>query len=156
MPTLLAALGYVLLTVLLTYPVSVAPATRALAVDADANLFLWTLGWDVHALVSQPLSIFDANIYYPERLTLAYSENLLGSAIVAAPVIWLTANPVLAVNVVALLSCVLCGLGTGCVGMQECDRCLDLIRTQGSIGRRCQHLSPTAPESDRRVPRTLS
>ncbi len=111
MPTLLAALGYVLLTVLLTYPVSLGPASRALAVDADASLFLWTLGWDVHALISQPLAIFDANIYYPERLTLAYSENLVGSALVAAPVIWLTGNPVLAVNLVALLSCVVCGLG---------------------------------------------
>lgn len=116
MPTLLAALGYLLLTLLLTYPVSVGPATRALAVDADASLFLWTLGWDVHAFISQPLSIFDANIYYPERLTLAYSENLLGSALVAAPVIWLTDNPVLAVNVVALLSCVLCGLGAYVLG----------------------------------------
>ena len=116
MPTLLAALGYLLLTLLLTYPVSVSPATRALAVDADASLFLWTLGWDVHALVRQPLSIFDANIYYPERLTLAYSENLIGSALVAAPVIWLTDNPVLAANVVALLSCVLCGLGAYFLG----------------------------------------
>ena len=64
----------------------------------------------------QPLSIFDANIYYPERHTLAYSENLIGSGLVAAPVLWLTDNPVLAMNVVALLSCVLCGLGAYVLG----------------------------------------
>jgi hypothetical protein len=34
-----------------------------------------TLAWDTHAFTT-PLSIFDANIYYPERHTLAYSENL--------------------------------------------------------------------------------
>ncbi len=67
--------------------------------------------WDVHAFVHQPLSIFDANIFYPNRNSLAYSENLIGSAFFAAPVLWLAGNPVLAVNVVSLLSCVLCGLG---------------------------------------------
>ena len=64
-----------------------------------------------HAFVHQPLAIFDANIYYPFRHTLAYSENLIGSALIAAPVLWLTGNPVLALNMVALLSCVLCGVG---------------------------------------------
>ena len=29
--------------------------------------------------------MFDANIYYPQTLTLAYSENLIGSALFAAP-----------------------------------------------------------------------
>ncbi len=111
MPTLLAALGYAALTLVLTYPLGLALASRALATDPDANLFLWTLGWDLHALLRQPLAMFDANIYYPERLTLAYSENLLGNALLAAPAIWLTDNPVLAINVVALVSCVLCGLG---------------------------------------------
>ena len=51
--------------------------------NPDTHLFLWTLGWDVHALTTQPLSIFDANIYYPQRLTLACTENLIGSALLA-------------------------------------------------------------------------
>ena len=65
---------------------------------------MWTLAWNAHAFVSQPLSIFDANIFHPLRNTLALSENLIGSAVFAAPVLWLTENPVLAVNVVSLLS----------------------------------------------------
>src|SRR4029077_3173625 len=67
--------------------------------------------WDTHAFTHNPSAIFDANIYYPERHTLAYSENLIGSTPFAAPVLWLTGNPVLAMNAVALASCVLCGLG---------------------------------------------
>lgn len=78
----------------------------------DTDLFLWTFAWDTHALASSPWSIFDANIYYPERFTLAYSENLIGEAIFAAPALWLTGNPVLAMNIVAFASCVLCGWGT--------------------------------------------
>ena len=65
---------------------------------------MWTLAWDTHAFTHQPLAIFDANIYYPERHTLAYSENLIGSAFLAAPIIWVTGNLVLAMNIVALLS----------------------------------------------------
>ncbi len=73
---------------------------------------MWALAWDTHAFVHHPLSIFEANIFYPAHHTLAYSENFIGSAMAAAPVIWLTHNLVLAMNGVALLSCVLCGTGT--------------------------------------------
>src|SRR5438552_6253055 len=99
------------LTLVLAYPLTVHPATTMLPLGSDTNLFLWLLQWDLHALTHQPLSIFDANIYYPFRHTLAYSENLIGSAFVAAPILWTTHNPVLSVKVVALLSCVLCGVG---------------------------------------------
>jgi hypothetical protein len=105
------ALLYGALTLLLAYPLSIHPATRVMSKDADTNLFMWALEWDAHAFVHQPLAIFDANIFYPQRHTLAYSENFIGSAFFAAPVLWLTGNPVLAMNLVALLSCVLCGLG---------------------------------------------
>ncbi len=102
---------FVLLTVALTYPLSTRPHDTVLAEDPDNHLFIWTLAWNTHALTSNPLGVFDANIYHPQRLTLAYSENLLGSTPFAAPVIWLTGNPVLAMNVVALLSVALCGIG---------------------------------------------
>ena len=69
---------------------------------------LRTLAWDRHAFRHRAFSIFEANISYPGRQTLAYSENLLGAALLAAPVIWLTDNPVLAMNIVARLSSVLC------------------------------------------------
>ncbi len=107
----LVTLFYVVLTIALAYPVSLSPATTVLANNPDTHLYLWTLAWDVHALTTQPLSLFDANIYYPYSGTLAYSENLLGSGLLAAPIIWLTGNLVLALNLVQLASCVLCGLG---------------------------------------------
>jgi hypothetical protein len=102
---------YLGLTLLLAYPLSLRPAGNLLSDDPDGHFFLWTLGWNAHAFLNQPLSIFDANIYHPQSRTLAYSENLIGSALIAAPVIWLTGNPVLALNVVALLSCFLCAVG---------------------------------------------
>jgi hypothetical protein len=103
---------FVVLTAVLTFPLSLDPGTRALPLSADTRLFLWTLSWDVHALLHQPHRLFDANIFHPEPRTLAYSEHLVGSALVGAPFLLATDNPVLALNVVLLLSCVLSGAGT--------------------------------------------
>lgn len=102
---------FVVLTGVLTYPLSLDPGTRALPLSADTRLFLWTLSWDVHALLHQPLRLFDANIFHPEPRTLAYSEHLVGSAVLGAPFLLASDNPVLALNVVVLLSCVLSGAG---------------------------------------------
>jgi hypothetical protein len=107
-----AVLGvFLVLTAVLTYPLSLEPGARALPLSADTRLFLWTLSWDVHAVLHQPLRLFDANIFHPEPRTLAYSEHLLGSALVGAPFLLASDNPVLALNVVVLLSCVLSGAG---------------------------------------------
>ena len=103
---------FVALTIVFAWPLSVHPASLTLPSSPDGNLFLWTIGWNVHAFVHQPFAIFDANMYFPQAHTLAYSENLIGSALFAAPVVWLTGNLALGLNVVALLSVVLCGTGT--------------------------------------------
>lgn len=108
---LLAAAAYFALTIVLTYPLPFNAGSTVVGSDADTDLFIWTLAWNTHAFLSQPLSIFDANIYYPFRHTLAYSENLIGSAFLAAPAIWLTGNPILALNAATLASVFLCGLG---------------------------------------------
>ena len=105
---------YVAITLLLAYPLSQHPGSQVISAAPDTDLFMWTLAWDAHAFrhpVSLLPHIFDANIYAPQRLTLAYSENLIGSAFIAAPVLWTTGNPVLAMNAVSLVSTVLCAIG---------------------------------------------
>ena len=113
-PALLAVailLAYAALAVAFTYPLSFHAADHVMSQGTDANLFIWTIAWDAHAFVHQPLSIFDANIFYPFRHTLAYSENLIGSALLVAPVLWITGNPVLTMNVAALITIPLCAFG---------------------------------------------
>ncbi len=72
------------------------------ASGADARLVVWILGWDVHALLTAPLRLFDANIFHPAPGMLAHSEHLLGVVLLSGPVQLLTGNPVLAANVAAL------------------------------------------------------
>ena len=99
------------LTLVLTIPLSTHPASRALDLGADTRLFLWTLAWDVHALLEHPFSLFQANIFFPHPDTLAYSEHLLGNALLGAPWLVATDNPLLALNAVLLISCVGAGAG---------------------------------------------
>src|SRR3954466_3296836 len=102
----LVILLFAVLTVVLAYPLSVHPGSRVLPAGADTDLNLWLFGWDIHALTHRPWSMFNANIYFPFNHTLAYAENLIGSAVLAAPVVWVTGNLVLGLNAAALASCV--------------------------------------------------
>jgi len=107
----LLTLLFAVLTVVMAAPWSLHPASRVLVDAPDTHLYIWTLAWDAHAFATNPLGIFDSNIYHPLPNTLAYSENLIGSAFIAAPIIWLTGDAMLAMNLVALASCLLSGLG---------------------------------------------
>jgi hypothetical protein len=115
-PSVLAL--FVVLTGVYTYPISVHPGTESLDLGPDTRLFLWTLGWDVHALSHRPLAIFDANIFHPEPRTLAYSEHQIGSALPAAPLLWSTGSLLFAMNGVLLLSYVLSGVFSCYLGRQ--------------------------------------
>jgi hypothetical protein len=46
----------------------------------DPLLQTWQVAWDGHALLHQPTHFFDANIFWPEKTTLAFSDALLGYA----------------------------------------------------------------------------
>jgi hypothetical protein len=113
---LLALLLFTILTTFLAYPLSTQLTSHVLGGGADTRLMIWMLGWNTHAFTTNPLGIFDANIFYPMRFTLAYSENLIGSALIAAPVLWATGHYVLAFNLVQLTSVILCGVGAYVLG----------------------------------------
>jgi hypothetical protein len=75
----------------------------------DARLIIWTLAWDNHAVLNR-LPLFDSNIFYPTSGSLAYTEHLFGISLFTLPVYIATRNPVLAYNVVWLLSFLFGGL----------------------------------------------
>src|SRR5215510_15565627 len=57
------------------------------------------------------LKKYDANIFFPAPLTLAYSEHLIPQAIQIFPIYALTRNPILCYNLLFLSTFVLSGLG---------------------------------------------
>jgi hypothetical protein len=106
-----AAWGYFLLVSLwLTWPL-LPRMTTALSSSPDSLLNAWALGWSFHILPRDPLSLFDANIFFPRPDTLAYSEHLFGITLLVSPVFAVTRNLPLAYNVAVLSSFALSGIG---------------------------------------------
>lgn len=77
----------------------------------DAAFNSWVLAWDADRIAHGLFGVWSPPIFYPYSNALAYSENLLGIAVVAAPVQWLTGDPILTFNVAWLLSFVVAGVG---------------------------------------------
>ncbi len=59
-----------------------------------------------------PLHLVDANIFYPERYTLAFSEPLIPPSVIGMPLRWIGASPILTYNLLLLLGFTLTAAGT--------------------------------------------
>ncbi len=70
----------------------------------DGRFSVWNIAWVAHALSTDPVDLFDANIFYPHRRTLAFSESNIGAGLLAVPVWVATRNPFATHNVVLLLA----------------------------------------------------
>ena len=73
-------------------------ATRLPGDLGDSVEVIWILRWTSHAMVSNPLHLFDANIFWPLSNTLAYAEALISIAPVYGLFYALTSNWVLSWN----------------------------------------------------------
>lgn len=97
------------LTVVHTWPLASAPAHWSRIDGADAALNTWAVSWVGSHLLRDPGRLFDANIFFPERLTLAYSEVMIVQGLFAVPVMELGGSPVLAYNLALLAGFTLTG-----------------------------------------------
>jgi hypothetical protein len=97
------------LAAIVTYP-QVRQIDTAVNDFGDPLLNAWALAWTAHILPGTPSALFDANIFYPERGTLALSETLVFPALLVAPVRWLGFNPIALHNITLLLGYALSGL----------------------------------------------
>lgn len=95
---------FAFLTLAGTYPLWVSPVSHTLDGGVDQYLTAWMLAWDYHALTTHPTRVFDANVFYPHRNSLAYGENLLGTAILVSPVFFFSGSALLANHVAVILT----------------------------------------------------
>lgn len=115
---LTAALGYLAITLVMTWPVVARVATDAVPDVGDPLLNAWILGWNgrhLLAWIGGDLGAFrgywDANIFHPEPLTLTYSEHLFAQGLQGLPIYAATGNLLLAHNLLFLSTFVLSALG---------------------------------------------
>ena len=104
------AVLYLLATLWMTWPL---PRLAGEAVqDAGDPLFeIWVMRTVQHRLISDPAGLYQANAFYPFHNALAYSEEMIGTSLLAAPVYLVSQNDVLAYNVVFLGSFWLMAMG---------------------------------------------
>jgi hypothetical protein len=101
---------FIALTLLKTYPLIRHFGTHLPGGLSDPLLVTWILAWDVHALTTDPLNLFNTNIFYPVQNTLALSEHMIAVVPIFAPAYFLTGNPVFAYNTVFFLTFIFSGL----------------------------------------------
>jgi len=81
-----AGLG-VVLAVAMTWPLALHLGSDFSQESYDTPFQTWQLAWIGHAILHSPLHLLDANIYWPDKHSLAFSDMLLGyapAALVAA------------------------------------------------------------------------
>jgi hypothetical protein len=71
-------LGGVALAVLVTWPLVLHLPSRISPDLGDPVRTAWQVAWVGHAMLHDPLHLFDANAFYPHPLSLAFSDSLLG------------------------------------------------------------------------------
>lgn len=85
-----------------TWPLAMAPGVHSRNDNGDAQLNEWILAWVEHTLPTDPLRLFQANIFYPAKDVLAFSEPLIVPALLGAPIAWLGGSPVLVFNLLVI------------------------------------------------------
>src|SRR5499433_1470481 len=109
---------FAVLAIVHTWPLASAPGTLSRNDNGDFILHEWIMAWVSHQVVTNPLHLFDANIFYPERYTLAYSDPLFVQSMLGAPLLWAGASPVLVHNLVLIAGFALTGWAT-CLVMKR-------------------------------------
>jgi hypothetical protein len=107
------AAALLLLAIALTWPLA-AELNRSLPGDYGDPVFVaWVMAWVNGQLTAGTFEGFwTANIFFPERTTLAFSEHFSAQSVMVWPVYAITGNPILSYNIAFLLTFVLTGLGT--------------------------------------------
>src|SRR5215813_4486525 len=113
-----ALAAYTVIALVVTWPLA-RGLTRNVAWDlGDSVLNMWILSWDAEQFrailggdARRLLTFFDANIFHPAPLSLAYSEHLVPQALQIFPGYILTKNPILCYNLLFLSTFALSGLG---------------------------------------------
>jgi hypothetical protein len=104
-------LAAVAFTSVLTYPLAFKIDHLGRVNTDDGRWSIWVVSWVAYALGTDPIGVYQANIFYPQRNALAFSESNLVEGALGAPVWALTRNPYTTHNAVALLSFVIAAAG---------------------------------------------
>jgi hypothetical protein len=117
----MVGVGFTVLTIVLTYP-QARHLTTHVSSHFDSLFSVWRLAWVAHQLATDPLHLFDANIFFPAPRTLAYSDAMLLPGVALAPLAWLGISPIAIYNIALLASFVFSALAAAALGWRLTGR----------------------------------
>ena len=100
---------FVSLAILHTWPLASDLSGLSRLDNDDAGLNVFVISWVAHIVPRNPLALFEAPIFFPERHTLAYSEHMLVPSMMGAPLMWAGVSPVTVYNLLVLAGFALSG-----------------------------------------------
>jgi hypothetical protein len=112
---LMAAVFFIITTVIITWPLAGSLGSKVRDLG-DPLLNTWIIWWDVHALLTPGTSLFDAPMFHPSLLTIAYSEHMIVTALTAMPLLLMGMQPLTAYNLLFMLTFAASGFGAYLLG----------------------------------------
>jgi Bacterial Ig domain len=110
LPEILVCLAFLGLTAVMTWP-WVLHLRDHCSDNGDPYLVSWTLWWDFHQTFHDPLHLFDGNVFFPMKYSLAFSEHNYGIALPFFPLFWLGVRPLTVHGLAMLLGFAFSGYG---------------------------------------------
>lgn len=95
-------------SILMTYPL--VNGLYETSYGGEALALTYAFSWGAHALTTDPLHLFNANRNFPVSHSFALTENSIGSQLLYLPIYYLSDDPLLATNVMIILTFILNGL----------------------------------------------
>ncbi len=137
----LAVLGFfVLLAVAHTWPLALRPAVYSRVDNGDYNLNVWAVDWVARTLPTDPLRLFDANIFHPAPLTLAYSEPVILQGALAIPAAWTGLPAVATFNLVLIAGFALTGWAFALLARRATGNWLAALVAGSAVAFNAHHL----------------
>ena len=110
LPEILVCFAFLGLTAVMTWPWVL--HVRDYCSDAgDPYLVSWTLWWDFHQTFHDPLHLFDGNVSFPMKYSLAFSEHNYGIALPFFPLFAFGVRPLTVHGLATLLGFAFSGYG---------------------------------------------
>ena len=107
---LLSFVGLAAVVLALSWPLPTCFA-ECLGDSIDPMFSAWNFSWITRSLIDRAGPLFDGNLFYPYRQTLALGEPSLVNGLIALPWIAVTDNPIVGHNLVVIFSLAMAGFG---------------------------------------------
>lgn len=105
---IIAFLIFVAASIYITFPLIFHLGNLATGLG-DELVISWIQNWVIHSILTNPLDIFNANIYYPYQNSLAFSDLFLTSSILSILPLKIIGEPITAVNFTLISSLLMLG-----------------------------------------------